>query len=126
MQKLYESLVTLGKNDHVHVDKVDNKKKILKNRHFLLAQSVILLVLPMEVWESTMTTWLLVASLSVNFYFTHCKKYRNFTQFPGVEILWKGTVSTKFLHQEIRWNYSILCSDQVYEFIKNKTQYAYV
>ena len=27
MQKLYESLVTLGKNDHVHVEKVDNKKK---------------------------------------------------------------------------------------------------
>ena len=27
MQKLYESLVTLWKNDHVHVDKVDNKKK---------------------------------------------------------------------------------------------------
>ena len=23
----------------------------------------------------------------------HCVKYRNFTQFPGVEILWKGTVS---------------------------------
>ena len=23
----------------------------------------------------------------------HCVKYRNFTKFPGVGILWKGTVS---------------------------------
>ena len=22
----------------------------------------------------------------------HCEKYRNFNLFPGVEILWKGTV----------------------------------
>ena len=51
--------------------------------------------------------------------FVHC-------EFPGVEILWKGTVSTvsgespetmrklclstKFAHQEIRWNYGIFCS----------------
>ena len=28
-----------------------------------------------------------------NFY---CKKYRNITQFPGVDILWKGTVFTQF------------------------------
>ena len=26
----------------------------------------------------------------------HCVKYRNFTQFRGVEILWKGTVSRQF------------------------------
>ena len=50
----------------------------------------------------------------------HCEKYRNFTWFPGVEILQKGTVSpetirklrlsTKFPHQEIRSNYHIfLC-----------------
>ena len=26
----------------------------------------------------------------------HCVKCRNYTQFPGVEILWKGTVSAKF------------------------------
>ena len=78
-----------------------------------------------DVWESTiMITWFLLASLSVNFCFTHCKKYRNFTQFPGVEILWKGAVSTQFLHQKIRWNYGILRSDQVYEFIKIKKQYA--
>ena len=41
----------------------------------------------------------------------HCVKYHNFTQFPGVEILWKGELpetirklclSTKFPHQEIR------------------------
>ena len=25
---------------------------------------------------------------------SHCEKYRNFTWSPGVEILWKGTVST--------------------------------
>ena len=25
--------------------------------------------------------------------YNHCVKYRNFTQFPGVENLWKGTVS---------------------------------
>ena len=25
--------------------------------------------------------------------YLHCEKYRNFTKFPGVEILWKGTVS---------------------------------
>ena len=50
----------------------------------------------------------------------YCKKYHNLTLFPGVEILWKGTVfrdspetmrklwlSTKFAHREIRWNYGI-------------------
>ena len=26
----------------------------------------------------------------------HCVKYRNFTEFPGTEILWKGTVSAEF------------------------------
>ena len=26
----------------------------------------------------------------------HCVKFRNFTQFPGVEILWKGAVSVQF------------------------------
>ena len=26
-------------------------------------------------------------------YCKHCKKYRNFTKFPGVEISWKDTVS---------------------------------
>ena len=26
----------------------------------------------------------------------HCVKYRNFTQLPGVEISWKGTVSAQF------------------------------
>ena len=34
----------------------------------------------------------------------HCVKYRNFTQFPGVEILWKGTVSEWF-----RANHPKLC-----------------
>ena len=24
---------------------------------------------------------------------SHCEKYRNFTKFPGADILWKGTVS---------------------------------
>ena len=33
-----ESLVTPRTNDHVYIDKVDNKKKILKNRHFLVIQ----------------------------------------------------------------------------------------
>ena len=28
--------------------------------------------------------------------FENCVKYRNITNFPGAEILWKGTVSTKF------------------------------
>ena len=34
------------------------------------------------------------------------------SQFPGVDILWKGTVSAEFLaiRQEIRWNYGILYS----------------
>ena len=52
---------------------------------------------------------------------SHCVKYRNFTKFPGLEILWKGTIElpetlwklclgTKFLHQEIGWNFNILCS----------------
>ena len=27
----------------------------------------------------------------------HCIKYRNFTSFPGVGILWEGTVSAEFL-----------------------------
>ena len=57
----------------------------------------------------------------------HCVKYRNFTQFFGVEILWEGIVSAlsraippetmknmclskKFPHQKIRWNYGILCN----------------
>ena len=26
----------------------------------------------------------------------YCVKYRNTTQFPGVKILWKGTVSAEF------------------------------
>ena len=26
----------------------------------------------------------------------HCGKYRNFTKFPDVEILWKGKVSAQF------------------------------
>ena len=39
------------------------------------------------------------------------KKYRNFTWFPGVEILRKGAVSSKFPHQKIRWNYGIFRSD---------------
>ena len=46
----------------------------------------------------------------------HCEKYRSFTLFPGVEILRKDTVSAefraKFPHSEMRWNYSILCSDK--------------
>ena len=40
----------------------------------------------------------------------HCKKYRNFTWFTGVEIL---CLSAKFPHQEIRWNYRIFRSDKV-------------
>ena len=55
----------------------------------------------------------------------HCIKYRNYTEFPGVEILHslprvkdesaetqrKLCVYTKFPHQEIRRNYNILCSE---------------
>ena len=40
----------------------------------------------------------------------HCKKYRNFTWFPDVEILRKGIVSAEFPHQEFRWNYGIFRS----------------
>ena len=44
----------------------------------------------------------------------HREKYRDFTWFPGVEILWKGMrklcLSVKFLHQEIRWNHGIFRS----------------
>ena len=56
-----------------------------------------------------------------------CVKYRNFTSFPGVEILWKGSfrivsgespetmqklcLSIKFPHQEMRWNYGIWRSE---------------
>ena len=45
----------------------------------------------------------------------HCVKYHSFTQFPGLKILWRGTVSadfraihlklclfTKFPHQEMK------------------------
>ena len=72
-------------------------------------------------------------------YVIHCVKYRNFPQFPGVEILRKGTVSaqfrairysfhivsgdssetmrklclsSKFPHQEVRGNFGILRSDR--------------
>ena len=38
--------------------------------------------------------------------FCHCVKYRNFTQSPGLEILWKGTVSTK-----LRVNHPKLCGN---------------
>ena len=38
--------------------------------------------------------------------FCHCVKYRNFTQFPDLEILWKGTVSTK-----LRVNHPKLCGN---------------
>ena len=51
----------------------------------------------------------------------YCIKLCNFNELSGVEILWKGTVSaefrnfsfvsTKFLPQEIMWNYGILRSD---------------
>ena len=37
----------------------------------------------------------------------HYIKCRNFTKFHGMEILCKGTVSWKFPHPEIRWNYDI-------------------
>ena len=40
----------------------------------------------------------------------HWEKYRNFTWFPGEEILQKGTVSGKFPHQGIRWNYGTFLS----------------
>ena len=57
----------------------------------------------------------------------HCIKYRIFTQFPGVEILWKGTVSAEppvirlklcwkcafpqnFHTRKLRWNFAILRS----------------
>ena len=36
----------------------------------------------------------------------HCVKCRNFTNF----LVWKLCLSTKFPHQEIRWNYGILRS----------------
>ena len=37
----------------------------------------------------------------------HCVKYRNFTQFSGVDILWKGTVHAEFCvncgdHRDLR------------------------
>ena len=35
----------------------------------------------------------------------HREKYRNFTWFPGVEILRKLCLSAKFPYQNIRWNY---------------------
>ena len=34
-------------------------------------------------------------NLQVLFIFSHCVKYRNFIEFPRVEILWKPTVSTE-------------------------------
>ena len=34
----------------------------------------------------------------------HYEKYRSFTRFPGVEILWKGTISVEFL--ALRQNYA--------------------
>ena len=63
----------------------------------------------------------------------HCVKYRNFTWFHDVEILWKGIgdsletmrrlrLSTKFPHHEIRWNYDILRSVNKHVFHKFKIQ----
>ena len=40
----------------------------------------------------------------------HRQKCSEFTLFPRVVILWKGTGSAKFPHQEIRRNFAILHS----------------
>ena len=36
------------------------------------------------------------SNVSIGSIFEHYVKYRNFTHFLGVEILWKGTVSAEF------------------------------
>ena len=53
--------------------------------------------------------------------FIHCEKYRNFTWFPGMKIFRKLCLSTNIPHQEIRWNYSIFCSDKKEKHKINKT-----
>ena len=72
------------------------------------------------IWESYCKQKLCVIRSFAQLNPHYCKKYHNLTLFPGVEILWKGTVfrdspetmrklwlSTKFPHREIRWNYGI-------------------
>ena len=62
----------------------------------------------------------------------HYNKYRHSTEFPGMEILWKGSfrivsgdspktmrklcLSTKFPHQEIRWNDGIFHRERSDDF----------
>ena len=45
--------------------------------------------------QDTGWTYVRFSYKSQNVKLKHCAKYRNFIQFPGVEILWKGTVSRK-------------------------------
>ena len=45
-------------------------------------------------WKSIESQW--KSEICENVVSIHCRKYRNFTWLHGVEISWKGTVSTKF------------------------------
>ena len=68
--------------------------KTTKNTNYLECENI--RVLELISW----TNWLLRIPSSVR-----CKKYRDFVRFPGVEILWKGTVSYSF--GRIARNYAV-------------------
>ena len=68
----------------------------------------------LRTWENGKSVWF-VSLWHKYDQIKHCETFRNFTLFPGVEILWKGTISgdlpktmqklclsTKFPLQEIR------------------------
>ena len=78
------------------------------------------------IWQQTPMCCVLITSDN-----RYCEKYRNFTWFPGMEMLRKGSfrivlgkwsktmqnlcLSAKFPHLEIGWNYGIFRSEATWE-----------
>ena len=46
--------------------------------------------------HSFIVSFIILSTYSCIYRIVHCLKYRTFTKFPGVEILWKRTVSAEF------------------------------
>ena len=46
----------------------------------------------LRTWENGKSVWF-VSLWQKYDQIKHCETFRNFTLFPGVEILWKGTIS---------------------------------
>ena len=57
--------------------------------------------------KSLMENFIFCAMSDAELQIKHYEKYHNFTWYSGMETLRKDTVSPKFPHQEIKWNYHI-------------------